>query len=160
MIDTTLTRKAFGFAKDYHKNDIDECGKPVMERLLYVAERMDDEVATCAALLQDTDPIASSFNLFAEYPAIIADAVSILRYNEFFYFDYLEDPCDVYIRDVQRNETSQKVMLEDLRYRKDRQNYTKLTADTLRKIRMYEKAFDRLNDLHDRDKAARETTCY
>lgn len=147
MIKTTLTKKALRFAKEYHKNDIDECGKPVMERLLYVAERMEDEVTTCAALLQNIDLLKKdlSYNLFSEYPAKIADTITILNYDEYFYFDYLEDPYDIYIRDVMTNEAAQKVMLEDLRYRINLQNYNLLTADLLQKIQMYKKAFNRIN---------------
>lgn len=148
MIETELTKKALAFTKEFFRDKIDECGRPVMDRLLYVAERMDDESSTCVALFQDIelDPMSASYNYLSDYPAEVARAAEILPFNEYFYFDYLDDPYDVYINGVMTNEVAEKVKLEDLRYRINTENYVQLTIDLLRRIQMYKAAFERIDD--------------
>lgn len=148
MVETALTKRALEIAKMYGENKIDECGKPILDRLLYVAEQMDDEVTTCVALLQDieADSMIDLCNLLSEFPQIISDTVSLVRYDEYLYYDYLDNPYDVFIRGVMSNETAEKVVLEDLRYRIDMRNYAQLTMDLLHKIQMYKDAFMRINN--------------
>lgn len=148
VVETELTLKALAYAKEYCKDKIDECGKSVLERLLFIAERMDDEVTTCAALLQDikSDSMIGVCNILSEFPRVISDTVSVVHYDEYLYFDYLDDPYDVFIRGVMSDESAEKVVLEDLRYRIDLNNYAQLTMELLHKIQMYKDAFMRINN--------------
>ena len=148
MVETELTLKAFACAKEHFAGKIDECGKPVMDRLLCVAERMDDEVTTCAAFLQDvvSDSIIDSAKLLADYPRIIADLAYSVHFDAELFFDYLDDPYDVFIRGVITNKYAKKVVLEDLRYRVDLKNYAELTASLSNRIQVYKKAINHIEN--------------
>ena len=53
MIETPLTRYALSIARNAHAGQTDKAGRPYIEHPLHVAESMDTEVETCAALLHD-----------------------------------------------------------------------------------------------------------
>lgn len=133
MVETELTLKALAYAKEHSSNKIDECGKPVIDRLLFVAERMDDEVTTCAALLLDVDTgnYIEYNNLLSVFSPIIIDTASAAHFDPYYFFDYIDDPYDVFIRGVMTNETVEKVVHKDLLYRINRNNYTELTPALL-----------------------------
>lgn len=54
MLYTEKTKKAMKIMCDSHKGQTDKSGMPYILHPWHVAEQMDDEDATCVALLHDT----------------------------------------------------------------------------------------------------------
>ena len=82
MIETAMIKEALTYTKKYYGDRKDECGKPIIERILWVAERMDDEMTACTALLQDF-----MYERLREWPSMripspVYNAMNILFYYE------------------------------------------------------------------------------
>ncbi len=54
MIYTALTKKAMEICYRAHAGQLDKGGMPYVFHPIHVAEQMEDEYSTCAALLHDT----------------------------------------------------------------------------------------------------------
>ena len=54
MFYSALVNKAIDLAYKYDHGQRDKAGVPYIAHVLHVAEQMDDEVTTCAAILHDT----------------------------------------------------------------------------------------------------------
>lgn len=137
MVETDLTRKVWNHVQDFYRDRIDECGRPVFERLKWVAEQMDDESAVIAALMQDMfhEPLRTWFSFESGFPTKAFDAINVL----FYYED--REPYDRYIEHVMTNETAAEVKMKDLEYRSDPENYVHLTTELIDRILMYRSAY-------------------
>lgn len=92
MIYTPLTKKAMRIAYDAHAGQMDKGGDPYIFHPFYVAERMDDELSTCVALLHDVveDTAVGLADLEAEFPAGVIEALRLLTHEEGVpYLDYV-----------------------------------------------------------------------
>ena len=114
MIYTPLTKKAARIAYDAHQGQVDKSGMPYIFHPYHLAEQMDDEDATCVALLHDTveDTDVTLDELAAEFPARIVEAVRLLTHNPAVsYPDY--------VRAIKQNPLATKVKLADIAHNSD-----------------------------------------
>ena len=114
MIYTALTNKAIDLAYEHHHGQKDKAGRPYFLHVVHVAEQMDDELSTCAALLHDTleDTDLDPAILEREFPREVADAVKLLTHDK--NTDYFE-----HVREVAHNPIARKVKLADLAHNLD-----------------------------------------
>ena len=114
MIYTELTIKAMNLAYNAHHGQFDKGGVPYIFHPIHLAEQMDDEVSTCAALLHDTvEDTAVTLEELAEiFPREIVEAVDLLTHRDGVeYFDY--------VRAIKANPVAVKVKLADLAHNGD-----------------------------------------
>ena len=114
MIYTELTNRAIDLAYEYHHGQKDKAGRPYFTHVFHVAEQMDTEYSTCAALLHDTleDTDLKPEVLEREFPREVVDAVKLLTHDKS--TDYFE-----YVRKVAKNPIARKVKLADLAHNLD-----------------------------------------
>ena len=115
MIYTPLTKKAMLIAFNAHKEQFDKSGVPYIYHPIHLAEQMDDEVSTCAALLHDVveDTDMTFDDLTREgFPKSVTDALRLLTHDN-------DTPYMDYVRAIKQNPIAKKVKLEDLRHNSD-----------------------------------------
>lgn len=115
MIYTELTRKAMCLAYAAHHGQRDRSGMPYILHPVHLAEQMEDELSTCAALLHDTleDTWVTPEELRREFPSEVTAAVELLTRKED--EDYFE-----YVRRIRKNPIARAVKLADLRHNMDK----------------------------------------
>lgn len=114
MLYTPLTNKALRIAYDAHHGQMDKCGIPYIFHPIHLAERMDDEISCCAALLHDVveDTDVTMEQLASQFPAEVIAVLKLLTHRkEVPYFDY--------VRAIKTNSTAVKVKLADLDHNSD-----------------------------------------
>ena len=123
MIYTDWTKKAMKLAYEAHHGQVDKGGMPYVFHPFHLAEQMDDEISTVAALLhdvvEDTDWTLEA--LAAEgFPAESLEVLQLLTHPK-------EEPYMDYIARLQHNPIAVKIKLADLRHNSD---FTRLSAVT------------------------------
>ena len=123
MIYTELTKKAMKICYAAHKNQTDESGVPYVFHPFHLAEYMDTEFETCAALLHDV-PEDTDWTLKdleeAGFPRDVTEAIFRLTHDR--NVPYME-----YVLHVRENEIARKVKMMDLTHNCD---YTRLNTIT------------------------------
>ena len=137
MIYTELTNKAIDLAYEHHHGQKDKAGRPYIVHVLHVAEQMDDEFSTCAALLHDTleDTDLKPEVLEREFPREVVDAVKLLTRQEG--TDYFE-----YVRKVSHNPIARKVKLADLAHNLDSSRFVAHNNRQDERAEKYRKALE------------------
>ena len=123
MIYTELTKKAMKIASDAHHGQLDKGGLPYVFHPWHLAEQMDDEISTIAALLHDVveDTDWTLEQLEAEgFPPESMEALGLLTHPE-------GQPYMEYVAGLRHNSVAVKVKLADLRHNSD---FTRLSAVT------------------------------
>ena len=123
MIYTELTKKAMKIAYDAHHDQLDKGGLPYVFHPWHLAEQMDDEISTIAALLHDVveDTDWTLEQLEAEgFPPESMEALGLLTHPE-------GQPYMEYVAGLRHNSVAVKVKLADLRHNSD---FTRLSAVT------------------------------
>ena len=123
MIYTELTKKAMKIAYDAHHGQLDKGGLPYVFHPWHMAEQMDDEISTIAALLHDMveDTDWTLEQLEAEgFPPESMEALGLLTHPE-------GQPYMEYVAGLRHNSVAVKVKLADLRHNSD---FTRLSAVT------------------------------
>ena len=123
MIYTELTKKAMKIAYDAHHGQLDKGGLPYVFHPWHLAEQMDDEISTIAALLHDVveDTDWTLEQLEAEgFPPESMEALGLLTHPE-------GQPYMAYVAGLRHNSVAVKVKLADLRHNSD---FTRLSAVT------------------------------
>lgn len=136
MIYTDLTRKAIKLAFKAHEGQLDKSGLPYILHPIHVAEQMDDEYSTCAALLHDVveDTEYTIDDLKKEgFPQPVTDAVYALTRQTGM-------PYEDYIKIVKNNPLATKVKLADIEHNSDPTRMDKMKAEDIRRIEKYTKA--------------------
>lgn len=113
-----------------------------MEHPVHLAEQMDDEATTCAALLhdviEDTDTTLDDMTL-AGMPDAVVEAVGLLTHKRGTpYMDYIEGLAD--------NPIAKKVKLADLEHNSDLSRLPEVTERDLKRIEKYKRAIELLKD--------------
>lgn len=142
MIVTKLTEKALGICLAAHAEQVDLAGNPYYEHPVHLAEQMDDEATTCAALLhdviEDTDTTLDDITL-AGMPDAVVEAVGLLTHKRGTpYMDYIEGLAD--------NPIAKKVKLADLEHNSDLSRLPEVTERDLKRIEKYKRAIELLKD--------------
>ncbi len=138
MIYTELTVKAMNIAYQAHHGQTDKCGCPYVFHPFHLAEQMQDEYTTCAALLHDVveDTNMTIEQLAEEFPESIITAIKLLTHEDG--VDYFE-----YVRALKGNPIAKAVKLADLAHNSDRER-CKLVGEpkerTESRMKKYEKA--------------------
>lgn len=115
MIYTKETKKALKLCFEAHKDQLDKSGMPYVFHPFHLAESMDDEVSTVAALLHDVvEDTECTFEDLESmgFPKESIEAVRLLTHGD-------DEPYFDYVRRVKKNETARKVKMADLRHNSD-----------------------------------------
>ena len=114
MIYTELTNKALRFAYHAHHGQLDYNGIPYIFHPLHLAEQMDDELSTCAALLHDVveDTSVTFDDLRREFPEEVVSIVRLLTHDDS--TDYFS-----YLMPIKANPIAKKVKLADIAHNSD-----------------------------------------
>lgn len=136
MIYTALTKKAMEICYRAHAGQLDKGGMPYVFHPIHVAEQMEDEYSTCAALLHDTvedGGIELSELYEADFPEEIVRTVDILTRRE-------DEPYMEYIQRLKENSLAVKVKLADLNHNSDMSRLNIITKWDIERKEKYEKA--------------------
>ena len=123
MLYTELTKKAMKIAYDAHQGQLDKGGLPYVFHPWHLAEQMDDEISTVAALLHDVveDTDWTLEQLAAEgFPQEVLEVLELLTHPK-------GQPYMEYIARLQHHPVAVKIKLADLRHNSD---FTRLSAST------------------------------
>lgn len=109
MIYTKLTIKALNLAYNFHKNQIDEFGIPVVFNIYNVADKTNSEVSICAALLyQAVENKKTNLSAFKkDFPFEVTDTIFILLTD-----DALAYPD--YIRRIKTNKIATEIKIIEI----------------------------------------------
>lgn len=133
MIYTELTKKAMKISYAAHKNQTDESGVPYVFHPFHLAEYMDTEFETCAALLHDV-PEDTDWSLKdleeAGFPRDVTEAISRLTHDR-------NEPYMVYVLRIRENEIARKVKMMDLTHNCDYTRLNKITSYDRKRHRKY-----------------------
>ena len=137
MIYTDKTKKAIKLCYEAHAGQVDKSGLPYVHHPLHLAEQMDDETSTVAALLHDI--VEDTKYTFADLENMgfgdeVLDALRLLTHDDS--VPYLD-----YVREIAKNPVAKKVKLADLAHNSDlsRLNHEPTEKD-LERVRKYQKA--------------------
>lgn len=145
MIYTELTKKAITIAYNAHHGQIDKGGMPYIFHPYHLAEQMDDEISTCAALLHDVveDTDVTFEDLEKEFPLEVIEVLRLLTHTDG------EDYC-VYINRLKDNPVARKIKLADIAHNSDQSRLIGTDKDNPETKeyfrRKYAKALKILND--------------
>lgn len=116
MIYTELTKMAMKLCVQAHAGQVDKSGLPYVLHPVHLAETMDDEASTAAALLhdvvEDTDFTFSDLEELG-FPGDVVDALRLLTHEE-------KSPYMDYVRNLAKNPIARKVKMADLRHNLDK----------------------------------------
>ena len=130
--------EAMKLAYEAHHGQVDKGGMPYVFHPFHLAEQMDDEISTVAALLhdvvEDTDWTLEA--LAAEgFPAESLEVLQLLTHPK-------EEPYMDYIARLQHNPIAVKIKLADLRHNSDFTRLSAVTASQKERLRQkYTPAF-------------------
>ncbi len=136
MIYTPLTDKAMKLAYKAHDGQLDRNDAPYVFHPFHLAEQMDDETTTCAALLHDVveDTDITLDDLAKEFPPDVVEIVRLLTHEEGTdYFDY--------VRAIKCNPDAVKVKLADLAHNADETRLTIPELTTAKKRAKWQKKY-------------------
>ncbi len=115
MIYTEQTKKAIKLCFAAHEGQKDKSGLPYVLHPIHLAEQMDDEASTIAALLhdvvEDTDYTFEDLEQM-DFPKDAMDAIRLLTHDDD--VDYMD-----YVREIKTNPIATKVKLADLAHNSD-----------------------------------------
>lgn len=138
MIYTKMTKKAMKIAYKAHEGQVDKSGLPYIFHPFHVAEQMEDELSTAAALLHDVveDTGITLLELEKEgFPEEVLTAVQLLtRKGETSYLDY--------IREVKTNDIATAVKLADLVHNSDISRLDEVTKKDKELLGRYARAME------------------
>ena len=148
MIYTDKTKKAIRLCYKAHEGQVDKSGMPYVTHPLHLAEQMEDEDSTVAALLhdvvEDTQYTIEDLESMG-FGETVTDALKLLTHDN--KVPYLE-----YVRAIRSNPVAKKVKLADLAHNSD---LTRLdhepTAKDLARVEKYQKAREILLEEDDLD---------
>ena len=138
---TPLTKKAIKVAYEAHKDQYDKAGVPYINHPLHLAESMDDEYTTIAALLHDVveDTDITLDDLAKEFPKEVIDALKLLTHqNGVPYMDY--------VAKIKTNDIAKAVKIADLKHNSDLTRLDCITDKDIERIKKYQEALELLKD--------------
>ena len=141
MIYTPLTKKAIKLAYKAHKDQYDKAGVPYINHPLHLAESMDDEYTTIAALLHDVveDTNITLDDLAKEFPKEVIDALKLLTHHK-------GVPYMDYVAKIKTNDIAKAVKIADLKHNSDLTRLDNITDKDLERVKKYQEALELLKD--------------
>ena len=114
MLYTPLTCRAMKLAYQAHHGQLDPGGVPYIFHPMHLAEQMEDETTTCAALLHDVveDTFVTLGELAEQFPPEVVEAVRCLTHDPY-------EPYETYLRRIKANPVALAVKLADLAHNMD-----------------------------------------
>ena len=144
MIYTDKTKQAIILAYEAHAGQVDKSGLPYVHHPLHLAEQMDDEVSTIAALLHDiVEDTHFSFEDLENmgFGDEVMEALHLLTHDE--KVPYLD-----YVHRIATNPVARKVKLADLAHNSDITRLDHQPTETdLKRLEKYQKAREILNTI-------------
>lgn len=138
MIYTPLTHKALLTAYQAHLGQTDRSGLPYIFHPFHLAEQMDDEVSTAAALLHD---VVEDTNLTLEDLAQAGFSPEVLEVVDLL----THDPAVSYMDYIQRivhsqNPIAKKIKLADLKHNSDLSRLDTISPKDQERLQKYRQA--------------------
>lgn len=115
MIYTKLTNKAMKLCYEAHMGQTDKSGLPYVFHPFHVAEQMQDEYTTAAALLHDTLEdtwVTPDYLRKEEFPEEVVKALILLTHDP-------AEPYMDYVRRIKKNPLARAVKMADLAHNAD-----------------------------------------
>ena len=141
MIYTHLTKLAMTVAYQAHHGQIDHGNMPYIFHPYHLAEQMQDEYTTCAALLHDVveDTNVTLEELSKIFPTEVIEAVALLTHDDNTdYFDY--------VTAIKENPIARAVKIADLKHNSDRTRL-EISESNLDMVQRYEKKYRKALDI-------------
>ena len=142
MIYTPLTKKAINLIYEKHNGQFDKAGLPYVFHPMHVAETMDDEISTLAALLHDiVEDTDMTFNDLLNYgfPLEVIEVLKLLTHEE--NVDYYD-----YIKKISTNPVAVKVKIADLKHNSDLTRLDKITDYDIKRTEKYKNCIEFLSN--------------
>lgn len=136
MIYTNLTKKALQLCFSAHKNQLDKSGLPYVFHPFHLAEQMQDEYSTVAALLHDVvEDTAYTISDLCDmgFPAVVLDALTLLTHDD-------GEPYLDYVARIKENPIARAVKLADLRHNSDLSRLNVVDEVALARVEKYSRA--------------------
>ena len=142
MIYTNLTKKALKLCFTVHKDQVDKSGLPYVFHPFHLAEQMEDEPTTVAALLhdvvEDSDYTLDDLRKLG-FPEVVLDALALLTHDD-------DTPYLVYVARLKNNPIARSVKLADLRHNSDLTRMDHVDDWALQRAEKYRKAMALLEE--------------
>lgn len=136
MIYTDMTKKAMKLCFEAHKDQVDKSGVPYVFHPIHLAEQMDDELTTVAALLhdvvEDTDFTLDDLGDMG-FPEKVLEALALLTHDDS--VPYME-----YVAQAGENPIARAVKLADLRHNSDLTRLNQVDERALERVKKYQQA--------------------
>ena len=145
MIYTELTNKAMKIAYEAHNGQVDKGGVPYIFHPYHLAEQMDDEISTCAALLHDVveDTDVTFEDLEKHFPPEVMEVLKLLTHAD-------DEDYYVYVRRLKDNPIAKKIKLADIAHNSDQSRLVGTDMDNAKTKeyfrKKYSKAIEILNE--------------
>ena len=142
MLYTELTKKAMRFAYHAHHGQVDKTGLPYILHPVHLAEQMQDENTTAAALLHDVvEDTAYTFeDLKAEgFPDEVLEALRLLTHDPA--VPYLD-----YVRAAAKNPIARAVKYADLEHNSNLARLDVIDEKALMRVEKYKRAKEILHE--------------
>lgn len=140
MIYTELTKKAMKLCFEAHKEQVDKSGIPYVFHPFHLAEQMEDELSTVAALLHDVvEDTEYGLDDLREmgYPEQVLEALALLTHDDS--VPYME-----YVAKAKENPIAKAVKLADLRHNSDLTRLDHVDERALARVKKYSRAIELL----------------
>lgn len=138
MIYTDLTKKAMILAYEAHREQEDRSGVPYVFHPLHLAEQMETEETTVAALLhdvaEDTDYTLADLREMG-FPEPVLEALALLTHDPA--VPYLD-----YVRALKDNPIARAVKLADLTHNSDLTRLDQVRQKDLERVEKYRRAME------------------
>ncbi len=145
MIYTKMTKLALNLAYQAHMGQMDKCGCPYIFHPYHLAEQMQTEEETCAALLhdviEDTDMTLDDLRTYG-FSENIIEALRYLTHDP-------DVPYMEYVANIKENSIAKAVKLQDLLHNSDLSRLDEIDDFAQKRNEKYLKAIRFLLDLDD-----------
>ena len=140
MVYTPLVYKAMHIAYKAHHGQLDQSGAPYIFHPIHLAEQMEDEASTVAALLhdvvEDTDYTLEDLKAMG-FPDSVTGALALMTHDDS--VPYLD-----YVAKLKDNPIARAVKLADLRHNSDLSRLDAVDDKALERVEKYKKAIELL----------------
>ena len=130
-----------------HKDQVDKSGIPYVFHPIHLAESMNDECSTIAALLHDVvEDTDISIDQLREdgYPEEVLEAIQLLTHKK-------GEPYMPYVRNLMHNPIARAVKMADLRHNGDLTRLDVVDEKALKRVDKYKEAISILTEAEEKD---------